>query len=165
MICIVSLFIPRPIVLRACVWQLLFSGSVLPSRALFLSNAVSIFSRSAVWDDFRVKTGDEPFCESTVSRTLDSVETDVVAFGAIPLERVDLCPLFIFVSGSLTWLCPRCLENTGIVCAPETGELTMLPHAVRSGSLERKARLLVKRGTKGVDDWENNGEAVSVVLA
>lgn len=166
MICIVSLFIPPPIVLLSCVWQVLFSGRVLPSRALFLSNAVSIFSRSAVWDEFRVKTGDEPFCEITVLRTPGSVETDVVAFDAIPLVRVKLCPLFLFISGCLTWLCSRFLENTGIIfCAPETEELTMLPDAVRSGSSERKMRLLVKRGTKGVDDWENNGEAMGVVLA
>ena len=162
MICVVSPFIPRPIVLLSCVWQVLFSGSVLPSRALFLSNAVSIFSRSAVWDEFRVKAEDEPFCESTVLRTLGSAEIDVVAFDGTPLVRVKLCPLFLFISGCLTWLCSRFLENTGIICAPE--ELPMLPDAVRSGSRERKTRLLVKWGTKGVDDWENNGEAMGVVF-
>ena len=165
MICIVSLFIPRPIVLLSCVWHLLFSGRVLPSRALFLSNAVSIFSRSAVWYESRVKTGVKPFCECTVLWTLGSVEADVVAFGATPLVRVNLCPLVLLVSGCLTWLCPRFFENTGIICAPETEGLTMSPDAVRSGSSERKTRLLVKRGTKGVDDWENNGEAMGVVLS
>ena len=40
----------------------------------------------------------------------------------------------------------------------------MLPDTVRSGPSERKTRLLVKRGTKGVDDRGNNGVAMGVVL-
>jgi len=160
MFCIVPLFILRPIVLLSCVWQLLFSGRVRPSRKLVISNAVSIFSRSTIWDEFRVKTGHVAPCACTVLRILGSFETDLVAFVATSLVRGSVCALFLVVNGCLTWLCTRFLENMGIIRTSETRGLLMLPDTVRSELSERITRLLVKRGTKGVDDWENNGEVV-----
>lgn len=148
----VSLFITGLIVIPSCLWQLLFSGRVWMSRALFLSNALSIFSRSLIWD------------ECSVLRTLGSLETEVTASGVTALVRFTVCPLFLFVIGCLKWLCTRFLENIGIVCALVTKGRTKLPDTVRSESAERKTRLLVKRGTKGVSDCENNGVAMVLVL-
>ena len=148
----VSLFTTGLIVIPSCLWQLLFSGRVWMCRALFLSNALLIFSRSLIWG------------ECSVLRTLGSLETEVAASGVTALVRFTVCPLFLFVIGCLKWLCTCFLENIGIVCALVTKGRTKLPDTVRSESAERKTRLLVKRGTKGVSDCENNGVAMVLVL-